>query len=198
MTENVIVLEPGDDRAKKIAKAISSQTASEILTLLRDKAYSSTQISDALKLPITTIQYHVENLLDAEMLEVIEKKWSKKGREVKVYGLRNQLVIVAPHTSDLRSMLMKYAAFFCFIAVISVIIAAVLPPLGIPQSSPAPMLGAERNVADSEAVKAFSTEGAAPAAEPIVTAAAFFFFGGFAVLFALMLYELVIRPRMTG
>ena len=36
MADNVVLLEPGDERAQKIAKAMGSQTASDILQLLSD------------------------------------------------------------------------------------------------------------------------------------------------------------------
>jgi DNA-binding transcriptional ArsR family regulator len=130
MTENVLVVAPGDDRAKKIAKAIASSTASDILTSLREGRQTATQIADRLSLPMTTVQYHLENLLEAEMLEVAEKRWSKKGREVKVYALRDQLVIVAPPTADLRALLTKYAALFSIIAAISIMIMVWAPFVG--------------------------------------------------------------------
>jgi len=61
----VIILEPGDEKAQKIAKAIASRTAGDILQLLKDGNQASTQISEALRIPITTVQYHLENLVDA-------------------------------------------------------------------------------------------------------------------------------------
>lgn len=45
---------------------------------------------------MTTVKYHVENLLDAGLISVAETRYSVKGREVKLYSLTNQLLIVAP------------------------------------------------------------------------------------------------------
>ena len=45
MTGAVVVLEPGDERAQKIAKAMASQTASDILTLLATGTKSLTDIT---------------------------------------------------------------------------------------------------------------------------------------------------------
>ena len=36
MTDEIIILEPGDERAQKISKAMGSQTASDILQLLAE------------------------------------------------------------------------------------------------------------------------------------------------------------------
>src|SRR5512136_881509 len=71
----VIILEPGDEKAQKIAKAIASRTAGEILQLLKDGSHASTQIAESLKIPITTVQYHLENLVEAGIITVVEKRW---------------------------------------------------------------------------------------------------------------------------
>ena len=64
MADNVVLLEPGDERAHKIAKAMSSQTASDILQLLAESPRSLTGITERLAIPLTTAKYHTENLLD--------------------------------------------------------------------------------------------------------------------------------------
>ena len=110
MTDDVIILEPGEKRAQKIAKAISSQTAGDILRLLAGGAKSLTDITDMLAVPMNTAKYHVDNLLDAGLITVTDTKYSVKGREVKLYSLTNQLLIVAPGQADIRSLLLKYAA----------------------------------------------------------------------------------------
>jgi len=112
MSEDVIVLEPGDERAKKIGKAMSSPISGEILSLLRSGDMTLSDITDNLGIPMTTAKYHVENLLDSGMVEVIRIKYSEKGREVKVYGASGQVVIVSAGNKDLRSLLLKYASVF--------------------------------------------------------------------------------------
>jgi DNA-binding transcriptional ArsR family regulator len=159
MPDDILILEPGDERAQKIAKAISSPTAGDILNQMKEGGHTATQLSESLDLPLTTIQYHLENLVGADMLDVIEKRWSKKGREIKVYGLRNQVVIVAPRPGDVRSLLLKYASLFAIVILAGVVLFTLLalstpgavPPLQEKGSSndglrvnsvPAPVIGA--------------------------------------------------------
>lgn len=130
MADDVVFLEPGDDRAQKIAKAMGSQTASDILQLLSEGQKSLTDITERLAIPMTTAKYHVENLLDAGLISVSQTKYSVKGREVKLYSLTNQLLIVAPRQSNVRSMLLKYASLFGIVAFGSVIIAIISPLFG--------------------------------------------------------------------
>ncbi|MDD1686088.1 helix-turn-helix domain-containing protein [Methanoregula sp.] len=127
MSDNVLVLEPGDERAQKIGKAMGSPTAGDILNLLADGPKSLTDIADKLAVPMNTAKYHVENLLEAGIISVEETKYSVKGREVKLYSLTNQLLIVAPRRSDIRSLLLKYASLFGIVAISSLAISSLLP-----------------------------------------------------------------------
>jgi DNA-binding transcriptional ArsR family regulator len=130
MADNVVFLEPGDERAQKIAKAMGSQTASDILQILGEGPRSLTDITERLNIPMNTAKYHIENLLDAGLIAVEKTKYSIKGREVKIYMLTNQLLVVAPRQSNVRSLLLKYASLFGIVAVGSVLIAAISPLFG--------------------------------------------------------------------
>jgi DNA-binding transcriptional ArsR family regulator len=131
MADNVVILEPGDERAQKISKAMASQTASDILQLLADNKKSLTEITDRLAIPLTTAKYHIENLLDAGLITVAETKYSVKGREIKIYAVTNQLLIVAPRQSNVRSLLLKYATLFGIVAFGSLAISLLSPVLGL-------------------------------------------------------------------
>lgn len=128
MADNVVILEPGDERAQKISKAMGSQTASDILQILAENQKSLTEITERLSIPLTTAKYHIENLLEAGLISVAETRYSVKGREIKIYSLTNQLLIVAPRTSNVRSLLLKYASLFC-IVILGTLAVSVLSPL---------------------------------------------------------------------
>ncbi|MDD1694337.1 MAG: helix-turn-helix domain-containing protein [Methanoregula sp.] len=202
MADNVLVLEPGDERAQKIAKAMGSQTAGDILQLLADSPKSLTDITERLSLPMNTAKYHVENLLDAGIISVGETKYSVKGREVKIYSLTNQLLIVAPRRSDIRSLLLKYASLFGIVAVASLAISSILPMVSTwgttgaafasQEAVAAPTVhdtatGAGREVGNVMLKSAYDNMAAAPATapDPAIT----FFFGGLLVIVILLCYE---------
>lgn len=138
MAEDVVILEPGDERAQKISKAMGSQTASDILQLLAESKKSLTEITERLSIPLTTAKYHIENLLDAGLISVAETRYSVKGREIKIYTLTNQLLIVAPRSSNVRSLLLKYASLFC-IVILGTLALSLISPLingGIGMNAP--------------------------------------------------------------
>lgn len=127
MTGTVTVLEPGDERAQKIAKAMASQTANDILSLLAAGSISLSDITEKLKIPLTTAKYHVENMLDAGLITVSETRYSVKGREVKLYTLTDQLLIVAPKKTNIRDLLLKYGSLFGIVVAGTLVVFALAP-----------------------------------------------------------------------
>jgi DNA-binding transcriptional ArsR family regulator len=215
-TDGVIILEPGDEKAQKIAKAIASRTAGEILQLLKEGSHASTQIAESLSIPITTVQYHLENLVDAGIITIVEKRWSQKGREVKVYGLRDQMLIVVPRGGDLRGILLRYGALFAVVALASIVL-ALLGPAFSPAVSPAlqnalpaavPRAPSEAGVAADHLLKGAANQTPTPVATPAswavpeaATAPALpslplvFFLGGLLVIAVMLGYELWVWHR---
>jgi hypothetical protein len=80
---------------------------------------------------MNTVKYHVENLVDAGVIAVADTRYSVKGRTIKIYSLTDQLLIVAPRRSDIRSMLTKYAALFGIVAVTSLGIWSILSQISM-------------------------------------------------------------------
>jgi DNA-binding transcriptional ArsR family regulator len=198
MNDDVIVLEPGDERAQKIARAMASQTAADVLTVLKNGDHTSSEISESLAIPMTTVTYHIGNLMEAGMIDIVKTRWSRKGREIKIYGLRDQLVIVTPRTKDVRAILLKYAGLFS-IFVIATLMMAVVAPLLLPV--PAMEDGAVFTVSSAEPAAAVNEKaprdagsGGVPDGHEYVVP---FFTGGCVILVVLILYELILWYRDT-
>lgn len=104
------ILHPGDPEAQTLARAIASPTAGEILQVLGEEPLTASALAARLEIPITTAAYHLEHLVGAGVIEVNGTRWSRKGREQKVYRLVDRVVIVTPGREDLQSLLRKYAA----------------------------------------------------------------------------------------
>jgi DNA-binding transcriptional ArsR family regulator len=199
MAENVLVLEPGDERAQKIAKAMASPMAGEILQLLADSPKSLTDITERLAIPMNTAKYHIENLTDAGIIAVSDTRYSIKGREMKLYSLTDQLLIVAPRRMDVRTLLLKYASLFGIVAVATIGISSLAPLLSphtmnagmVALQAPSPAVdtatGAGREAGIAAAKISYDTF-AGPASVPVDPALAFFL-GGMLVIFVLLCYE---------
>ena len=215
MTEGIVVLEPGDDRAKKIGRAIASETAGDVVTILREREEATlTEIAAELGIPITSAKYHVEHLLEADIIRIVRTKYSEKGREVKVYGVRDQIVIMNPGTAtptDIRRLLLKYASLFCLLALATLLLTVAYPAfMPVDDYSPALTGGERTNLmmaapqapeavlaedADSVLIAVKSVPEPSPAPtiprSPVNPLVLGFFGGGCLVLLVMVLYEIV-------
>ncbi|HOU81136.1 MAG: helix-turn-helix transcriptional regulator [Methanoregulaceae archaeon] len=195
MTEEIIVIEPGDERAQKIGKAIGSPMANEILQILAGGPKTASDLTDLLNIPMGTLKYHIDNLLEAGLIEIAETRYSVKGREVKVYALRDQLLIVAPKVASVRSILLKYASLFAIVVLASMAMFAILPLLdvGTTQMTEPASFQIDRSAGGGEGASILAEKATAPAAAPALPSSVpmvlAFFLGGCLVLLVLILYE---------
>lgn len=197
----VVILVPGDERSQKIAKAISSQAAGDILHALERGAKTAGDLASTLAMPMGTVKYHIENLLEAGLIEVRDTKYSVKGRQVKVYGLRNQLLIMAPRVQNIRSILLRYAALFGVVALSSLAAYAVLAASRLTTAGFGEGDRVSFQAEKTVGILAAPTTAPTPAPHPFSQAlpadiALAFFFGGVLVLIILLLYEVSVWRRM--
>lgn len=188
--EGVVVLDPTDERAQKVGKAIASPLASDILDRFSHGPMTLSSVSETLHVPINTAKYHVDNLLDADLLEVVNTKYSVKGREVKVYGLKNQILIVAPRRMDIKSVLMQYAPALSVIGAISVVLAILQPMLTVPGAEPK-LLGAPAAPMDTGFVQEMAPLLSLYPLEAVIA----FFVGGCLIVALAVVFEYIRTSR---
>jgi len=108
MADKFILVSLDDTKAKKLAEIISNDTARRILDFLSEKAEAtSSEISKHLKLPLNTIHYNMKNLIENELVQSKEFKWSQKGREMDIYKLANKHIIISTKKSSLIAEKLK-------------------------------------------------------------------------------------------
>jgi DNA-binding transcriptional ArsR family regulator len=117
----VLVL-PVNGESRKITQILSNETSIKILELLGRESMSATSIAEELKLPLTTVKYNLDSLVESDLIMVKQIKWSQKGRQVKIYESVEKLIVLVPSKSSMDklsiiSLLQKYigvigAAFF--------------------------------------------------------------------------------------
>lgn len=108
--DKLLVLPLGDD-STKITQVLSNNTARSILNIIVDTPLSASDIATNLNSPLTTIKYNLDMLLDAGFINIHSKRWSRKGREVKLYSPSERVILFVPNTIDkvsVMAMLRKY------------------------------------------------------------------------------------------
>ncbi len=93
--EKLLILQLSED-SRKIARLLSNETSIRILKLLDRRSMSAADIGDELEMRLNTLKYNLDSLLEAGLIRVRQVKWSRKGREIKVYEAVEQVIILLP------------------------------------------------------------------------------------------------------
>ncbi|MFA6089694.1 MAG: helix-turn-helix domain-containing protein [Candidatus Woesearchaeota archaeon] len=92
-----ILISMDDNRAKKLADVLGNKTCNKIIDFLAEKNASEKDIADALKIPINTIEYNLNKLLSAGLVEKSKNYfWSRKGKKIDIYKVSNKSIIISP------------------------------------------------------------------------------------------------------
>jgi len=174
--EEIIILEPGMEKAQNIVKAISHQNAGDLMQLLSAEGpLRLSDIADRLGLSTNAAKYHVENLMNAGLIEISNTRYSVKGKKMKVYRLKNQVFIVAPAMSsgsDLRAALLKYATL-CGVFVVSFAVILFQPFVTVVTEPVGPLSGSLQTAGELPPTAVSSLPEAALVIAAIITILAF-------------------------
>jgi inhibitor of cysteine peptidase len=86
-----------DPRAGKIAEVMSNKTAKAILNALAEKEMTPSDISKELDIPLNTVTYNLQKLVDAGLVGKVKKMfWSSKGKRMEIYKVLNKRIIISP------------------------------------------------------------------------------------------------------
>ncbi|KHO44968.1 MAG: ArsR family transcriptional regulator [archaeon GW2011_AR3] len=98
--ESFMLVSLKENQAKKLAQVISNETSRKILDFLSQQESTESEISRALKMPISTVHYNLQHLVENKLVIAEEFHYSQKGKEMLHYKLANKLIIIAPATTD--------------------------------------------------------------------------------------------------
>ena len=112
--EKLLVL-PLTGEAKKLTRVISNDTARDVLEALAARSRSASELAADLKVPLTTVQYNLERLIEVGLIKVENIRYSEKGKQVKVYAPVRRLIVVVPErtsSKDVMEALKRYLTLF--------------------------------------------------------------------------------------
>ncbi len=95
-----------DPKMKNLADVFGNKTCKKIIDYLADNEEASQKdLSDALKIPMNTMEYNMKKLLDSK---IVQKRsnffWSKKGKKIVMYELSNKSIVISPRKSAFEKM----------------------------------------------------------------------------------------------
>src|SRR3989344_7728375 len=98
MSDKFIMMGLDDERSKKMAEVMGNPTCKKILDYLADTNEASQKdISDALNIPMNTLDYNIKKLLDVGLIEKTKNFfWSAKGKKIPMYKLARKHIVISP------------------------------------------------------------------------------------------------------
>ena len=95
--KNFLLLSLEDSKAKKVANIVSNDSCRKILDYLSGHETSTeSELATELNIPISTIHYNLQQLIESDLIITEEFHYSKKGKEVSHYKLANKYIIITP------------------------------------------------------------------------------------------------------
>ena len=94
--DKFLLINLNENKTKKIAEIITSDTSRKILDYLAEKEDTEQRIAETLQIPLSTAHYHLQKLVEGGLVVVEEFHYSKKGREINHYKLANKYIIITP------------------------------------------------------------------------------------------------------
>jgi len=107
-----------DETADEVFEALSSSTTRDIFLELHREPQTASDLADVTDTSVQNVQYHLEKLTDADLVEVVDTWYSARGSEMDVYAPTDEsLVLFAGDdtTGSLRNILGRIAGVFALL-----------------------------------------------------------------------------------
>jgi len=106
MTEKYLLFDLSDDKSKKLGEIISNPTCKKIVNFLAEKHGSASDISRELGIPLNTLEYNLNKLVESGIIEKTKNYfWSVKGKKIDNYQVANKLIVISPKKNIMKDKL---------------------------------------------------------------------------------------------
>ena len=117
----------GLEDAGDVAEALKNKTCKKLLNYLAEiKEASEKDISDALKIPINTVEYNLKKLIKSGLVDKTKNFfWSVKGKKIPMYKLVRKHIIISPSKNPSLSYIKSILPVVLISAILVVILSGI-------------------------------------------------------------------------
>ena len=120
MVKDIDSIDLDDPYTGKIAEVMSNRTCKKILNVLSEKEMSEGDIAKMLGIPLNTVEYNLNKLLNVKLIQKSEKYfWSERGKKIPVYKLADKKIVISSKTSQ-KNYVPVLAVSFLFLIIAAV------------------------------------------------------------------------------
>ena len=100
MNKKYLMVSFEDPRTRHLADVLGNKTCKKIIDILAEREASKTDIAKELRIPLNTVEYNINKLVDAGLVEKAKNYfWSTKGKKIAMYKVSNKSIVISPRTS---------------------------------------------------------------------------------------------------
>lgn len=99
-----------DEVADDVFQALSSGTTRRIFATLQETPQTASDLAEVTSTSVQNVQYHLEKLVDADLVTVVDTWYSERGTEMNVYAPTDEALVLfagRDKQSSLRSLLKR-------------------------------------------------------------------------------------------
>ena len=104
---DIQVLGVDEESTGEIFEVLSSDTARQVLAEVYSDPGPSSELADRLDMSLQNVSYHLDNFSDAGIVQVVDRVYSEKGKEMKVYAPADDPVVLFVGTEQRKTGLIN-------------------------------------------------------------------------------------------
>ena len=97
---NHIVFSSDDQRLKMLGEIFGNDASRNIITVLIEDEMTATQISDKLGLKLNLVLYHLNKMLNLQIISITKKTKNSRGHQMKHYRAKPAVMIFSKNAKD--------------------------------------------------------------------------------------------------
>jgi DNA-binding transcriptional ArsR family regulator len=119
------VLYVDNEQTRDVISTLSSDTAFGIFQMLNEQPLTPSEVSEELDMSVQNASYHIENLQEANLVEVIDTCYSEKGREMDIYAVTSEpKVLVLGNQNDQAGVQRAFSSLAGALGASAILVAA--------------------------------------------------------------------------
>ncbi|NPV51299.1 MAG: helix-turn-helix transcriptional regulator [Candidatus Methanofastidiosum sp.] len=94
------VISTDDEKAKIVAMELANDNGRRIIDAFFIEPQSAGDLAKKLDLPMPTVMFHIERLMEIGIIDVVDTKLSRKFKDIKYYGPKKTAILIVPSQKE--------------------------------------------------------------------------------------------------
>ncbi|KYC44983.1 MAG: Helix-turn-helix domain protein [Candidatus Methanofastidiosum methylothiophilum] len=94
------VISTDDEKAKIVAMELANDNGRRIIDAFFIEPQSAGDLARKLDIPMPTVMFHIERLMEIGLIDVVDTKLSRKFKDIKYYGPKKTAILIVPSQKE--------------------------------------------------------------------------------------------------